>query len=339
MRHYKFLVLLTFISACVSQRKVPRAGYEIVVEKIWDKAPHSAFTDLIRFKNAWYCTFREGPGHMSGPVGQARVLKSTDGKSWISAASFEMKGLDIRDPKISIVPGNRLMVLMDVETYNDGKVATRVPYVSFSNDGDNYSHPERSVVDPSITTNSDWVWRVTWHKGMGYAIVYQPSTMYVLKTKDGKYFEKLSKLDIDGNPNESTIRFDKNDKMYVMIRREKDDQMGMLAKSDAPYTSWTMNKMNYRLGGPNFIFLNDNTLCIGSRLYEMENGKIKPSTVVFLSDLNGKIYKTVRLPSSGDTSYPGMVVYEDQLWFSYYSSHEGKTSIYLAKIPLSQLTQ
>ena len=31
-------------------------------------------------------------------------------------------------------------------------------------------------------------------------------------------------------------------------------------------------------------------------------------------------------------SYPGMVWDDDLLWLSYYSSHEGKTSIYLAKI-------
>jgi hypothetical protein len=173
---------------------------------------------------------------------------------------------------------------------------------------------------------------------MGYAVVYQPTTMYVLKTKDGKYFEKVSKLDIDGYPNEATIRFDKNDKMYVLVRREKEDAMGVLAKSESPYTSWTMTKMNQRLGGPNFIFLNDKTLCVGSRFYEMVDGKLTPSTAIFLSDLDGKIYKTIKLPSGGDTSYPGMVVYDGQLWFSYYSSHEGKTSIYLAKVPLSKLS-
>ena len=40
----------------------------------------------------------------------------------------------------------------------------------------------------------------------------------------------------------------------------------------------------------------------------------------------------LRLPSGGDCSYPGMVVYDGLLWMSYYSSHEGKTSIYLARI-------
>ena len=31
---------------------------------------------------------------------------------------------------------------------------------------------------------------------------------------------------------------------------------------------------------------------------------------------------------------PGLVWHDNLLWMSYYSSHEGKTSIYLAKIKL-----
>ena len=38
--------------------KAPRI---VSVEKIWDRAPHSAFTDLIRFGGRWWCTFRD-PG-------------------------------------------------------------------------------------------------------------------------------------------------------------------------------------------------------------------------------------------------------------------------------------
>ena len=50
-------------------------------------------------------------------------------------------------------------------------------------------------------------------------------------------------------------------------------------------------------------------------------------------DLNG--YQPVlTLPSGGDTSYPGFVWHENTLWMLYYSSHEEKTAIYLAKIRL-----
>ena len=35
------------------------------VARIWDQAPHNAFTDLIRHDGQWYCAFREGEGHVS----------------------------------------------------------------------------------------------------------------------------------------------------------------------------------------------------------------------------------------------------------------------------------
>jgi len=47
--------------------------------------------------------------------------------------------------------------------------------------------------------------------------------------------------------------------------------------------------------------------------------------------------RLVELPSGGDTSYPGMVLMDDVLYFSYYSSHEGKTSIYFAEIPMEKV--
>jgi hypothetical protein len=229
-----------------------------------------------------------------------------------------------------------------VEANTEGKVISRKPYVSYSDkSGDNFSDPKESIVDEKVASWSDWVWRITWHQGTGYAVNYQPNGVYLFKTKDGTQFENISEIEIDGQPNESTIRFDKNGKMYVIIRREQKDKMGVLATSNPPYQEWTFNYMNQRIGGPNFIFLNDTTLCIGSRLYPAEeiagSGIKKHLSAVFITDLNGKINKIIELPSGGDTSYPGMLVYDGKLWYSYYSSHEGKTSIYLAKIPLKKL--
>lgn len=40
------------------------------------------------------------------------------------------------------------------------------------------------------------------------------------------------------------------------------------------------------------------------------------------------------LPRVGDTSYPGIAYYNGLLYMSYYSSHQGKSAIYLAKIEL-----
>ena len=134
---------------------------------------------------------------------------------------------------------------------------------------------------------------------------------------------------------------DKNGKMYIMIRREQLDKMGVIATANAPYNAdWKFSYMTQRIGGPNFLFLNDSTLCVGSRLYPQEEvgGTKFHQSAVFLTDLNGSVKKIIRVPSGGDASYPGMVIYDGFLWYSYYSSHEEKTNIYLAKIPLDKLT-
>ena len=47
---------------------------------------------------------------------------------------------------------------------------------------------------------------------------------------------------------------------------------------------------------------------------------------------DGDYEPALTLPSGGDTSYPGLVWHDGLLWVSYYSSHEGKSAIYLAKV-------
>src|SRR3712207_6534057 len=60
-------------------------------DRIWDAAPHNAFTDLFRWKDHWYCSFREGSAHSSYD-GAARLLKSADGQTWKSVARFADEG-------------------------------------------------------------------------------------------------------------------------------------------------------------------------------------------------------------------------------------------------------
>ena len=66
-------------------------------------------------------------------------------------------------------------------------------------------------------------------------------------------------------------------------------------------------------------------------------GKPNETTLRFTSDNKmiparithaGDLTKLVTLPSGGDCSYPGMVIKDNILYVSYYSTHEGKTVIY-----------
>ncbi len=66
--------------------------------------------------------------------------------------------------------------------------------------------------------------------------------------------------------------------------------------------------------------------------YERPPGKKGMATVLLEVDETGAFRRLLELPSGGDTSYPGFLLKDHTLWVSYYSSHQGKTSIYLAKL-------
>ncbi|WP_375583447.1 hypothetical protein [Cyclobacterium xiamenense] len=303
--------------------------------KIWDRAPHNAFPDMIRYRGEFYIALREGNDHMPDNSGAIRIIKSKDGKNWQPVGLLEKRDMDVREARLSITPDGRIMVLTAVGVYEKG-YTTLYPMVSFSDShGENFTALQKVTVD--LPSSLDWIWSLTWHKGTGYGILYQikPSgwEVHLLETSDGIHFDHLSQLPIDGNPNEATIRFDNKGKMFVLVRREAGDRMGVLAKSDYPYVDWTTSKLTKRLGGPNFLFLNMSTLVIGSREYRDTGSK----TAIHITDVDGTIKRTIELSSGGDTSYPGMVFYKKNLWIAYYSSHRGKTSIYLSKIPMNAL--
>jgi hypothetical protein len=59
------------------------------------------------------------------------------------------------------------------------------------------------------------------------------------------------------------------------------------------------------------------------------------TAITYIDVKNGTMTKMIKLPSGGDTSYPGLVWHKGMLYVSYYSSHEAKTGIYLAKLKIT----
>jgi hypothetical protein len=74
--------------------------------------------------------------------------------------------------------------------------------------------------------------------------------------------------------------------------------------------------------------LPDGRILAGVRLYD---GGARTSLCAIDIE-RGQLTELLALPSDGDTSYPGLVYHRGLVWMSYYSSHEGRTSIYLAKL-------
>jgi hypothetical protein len=307
----------------------------VSVTKIWDRGRHNAFTDLIRWRDRWYCTFREADAHVGGD-GRCRVLESADGDRWESVALVAEKDVDLRDPKLSITPDDRLMLVMGGSVYRGGKqLIERQPRVAFSGDARQWSAPER------VLDKGEWLWRVTWHQGRCWGVSYKagpkdapadqdwPLTLFT--SADGVKYEQVTRLDVPGRPGEATLRFLPDGRMVCLVRREAQDKHGWIGVASAPFRQWQWKSTGHRLGGPNFLVLPDGTMWASSRNHE---GPGAPTTV--LARLTTESYEPLlTLDSGGDTSYPGMVWHDGLLWLSYYSSHEGKKSnIYLAKIRL-----
>jgi hypothetical protein len=337
-------VLALGLTIGTAAQTAPAAEPELVsVKKIWDQGKHNAFTDLIRWRGKWYCTFREADGHVGGD-GKLRVLESPRGEVWRPVGLVQEKGIDLRDPKLSITPDDRLMIVAGGSVYRGKTLLGRQPRVTFSRDARTWTPPQR------VLSEGEWLWRVTWHQGRAYGITYNAfarktkeaqqaakshspvSTdpadwkLKLVVSEDGIHYDIITHLGVPGHPNESTLRFLPDGELMALVRREGGDTFGWIGTSKPPYKKWTWHPTMHRFGGPNFLRLPDGSLWAVSRIYP---GGAK----TVLARLTRDSYQPVlTLPSGGDTSYAGLVWYNRLLWVSYYSSHEGKTRIYLAKI-------
>ncbi len=299
----------------------------VEVRKIWDRAPHNAFTDLLRFKDRWFCTFREGAGHVSHD-GKIRVIVSGDGGAWTSAALIETpdpKTPDLRDPKISVTPDGRLMLVAGAANRKKGQVRHHT-HAWFSSDGSDWGEAV-AVGEPNL-----WLWRVTWHKGAAYGVGYgrvgeRIARLY--RSTDGRTFRvHVPRLFEKGYPNETSLVFLPDGTSCALLRRDGEPFTAQLGIARPPYTEWRWKDLGVRIGGPILVRLPDGRFIAATRRYD---GGVRTS-LQWLDADKGTLTEFLRLPSGGDTSYPGLVLHDGLLWVSYYASHEGKTRIYLAKV-------
>ncbi len=302
----------------------------IGVERIWDQAPHNAFTDLIEYNGRLFCCFREGDDHGGGIDGTIRILASDDGLAWSSVAHLKAKGFDLRDPKFSIMTDGRLMLTVGGSIFQGDEYLGCRPHVAFSKDGIHWS----DFVD--LQMPEEWIWRVTWHQGIGYGVSYrfsdhsdldQPWIMTLFQTQDGIKYDAVTNLEVPDFPSEATLRFLPDGTMVALARRYGN---GWIGTATAPYTTWSWTETRWRLGGPNFLILPNGNMWASSRL--ISEG-LEPTTQTAIGPMTTTSYvPSLVLPSDGDTSYAGMVYRAGILYVSYYSSHEGKSCVYLARI-------
>lgn len=333
------LVFLVFFIAFgnIFSQKTPEQDKIISVERIWDRAGHNAFTDLVYFDDMFYCVFRESATHKPDQNldciinGSIRIIASKDGQNWTSVAHLFKKDTDLRDPKLSVTPDNRLMLLVGTSIYEGINLKKTQGKVCFYDvESKEFSQLQNISIDKNIRTKRDWLWNITWHNGTAYGVVYQSSknklnswSAHLVKSTDGINYEYVSSLKVANSPTEADIKFLSGGEMVIIVRGTP----GAIGVSSAPYKKWDWNSLPVKLGGPEFVVLEDNSLILATREYNPGNAN---RTIIAQVSLSGDFKKILTLPSGGDTGYAGMVIKDSILYISYYSSHEGQTSIYIA---------
>jgi len=298
-----------------------------------------AFTDLVFFDNQWFVTFRKSDKHANGENGKIQIYNSLDGEKWNFIKEYSVEGIDLRDPKFSL-NNDKLFLYIHGSKYKDTKLIAFSDYNTTYIKKLGFQELKGVFLDnlktntANIEGNEAWPWRVTWYKNKAYTVGYGVSGIFdIYSSEDGTIFKNLNAFkNINGQPNEATIRVDNNGEFFILARRLYGNTM--IGKSIDPNSDWDFsNEIELpNLGGPNFIFTKENRMIVSGRLFGWVS--------LTYYDLQNKKYTVItNIKSGGDCGYPGMVIQGDYLWLSYYSSHENTlgSSIYVSKINLKEL--
>jgi hypothetical protein len=305
-------------------------------DRVWNAAPHNAFTDLVRHNGKFVLAFREGSQHgvppVSQPGGHLRVLTSTDGLGWVSAALIQgTSNEDLRDAKLSITPAGKLMLTGAAAFKN--ATSERQSMAWFSDDGVTWS--SRS----NIGEYNRWLWGTAWQNGYVYSVGYGPTplstdqrTTRLYRSSDGVNFQThvSSLTGSSGLPGggETALLFRADGTAVALSRRDTGDFAALIGTSSGDFSQWTWRSTGLRIGGPELIELPDGRIVAATRRHD--GGE--RTSLQWLDPIAGTLTEFLVLPSGGDSSYAGMIWHDDLLWVSYYSSHEGKASIYVSQV-------
>ncbi|PLA74896.1 hypothetical protein CYQ88_03045 [Hydrogenovibrio sp. SC-1] len=298
------------------------------VDCVWDKGAHNAFTDLILFDGYWYCAFRQAQHHMSLD-GQIVILCRQNDQAWVKSAEISWAGGDLRDPKFVVTPQGQLVLMAGVRWAVPTSPSSVLCSVT-------WQLKKGAVSDPFVTDQDEGTWRWSGSANpnhifsIGYAGKDMDGCLYL--SEDGKYWQPHLKPffpNPDCFSNEASLVFAPDATGYCLLRRDGEECPGLFGQAKPPYQVWQWQPLSVRIGGPKLIQLSSGELIAAFRVFEEKQPKVM---IYEIETESARLNHLITLPSEGDCSYPGLVEKDEHLWVSYYSSHEGKAAIYLAKL-------
>ena len=332
--------------------RIPLESWEVV-----DDGQHNSNTDMTYWRGAFYLVHAASPYHLASDRCHLVVLRSPDGRHWERIARLDTAPEDIRDPKLTVI-GERLFLyaLKNVELNPE-------PYTTVSTcsvDGVTWE-PLREI-EPQ-----GWLfWRPksrdgkTWYVP-AYRREHGRSALFA--SNDGQDWRYVSQIYEGGRNDETDIEFLPDGRMIATARLEYGESpfghpkgSTLITVSDATYQQWEkkLESRLTRLDGPNLFSWRGNVYAVGRYQPEVRGPHAwqgsafsRKRTALFAVSESGLVYLT-DLPSSGDTSYAGVVVKDDDLYTCYYTSDIRRdpswiigmldpSSIRMARLPMAAL--
>lgn len=316
------------------------------VRCVYRDGAHNAFTDLCRFRDAFFLTFRSCPdGHNISPRGRIRVLRSADGAEWIQVAEFGVPDRDCRDPHF-LVFRDRLFVYTGTwfcpPGYTAFDINEHLGYGAWSEDGVSWHGP--CLLEG---TYGHYVWRAAAFGGRAYLCARRKrgfirtaargeggemTEAAMLESEDGLVWRYRSCF-TDAWGDETAFVFGPGGEITALGRR-LGNRNAVVCRSAPPYERWERRELDRYVGGPLLAWWGDHLLAGGRKM-------TGPPVTALYWLCGDRLEEIAELPSGGDTSYPGFVQTDaNHGLLSYYSSHEVggtalRAAVYLARLALA----
>jgi hypothetical protein len=325
---------------------------------------HNSNTDLIHHRGQFLLVHAASPYHMGSSDCRLVVRRSTDARRWEKLAELRMPGEDIRDPKFAVIAGKLFLYALP----NRGFYA--VPYgtvYSTSETGEQWSPFERVVLE-GIEPEGWLFWRPkTRDQRTWYVPAYwnRHGRSILLQSQDGVRWKRVSEIWFGEGNDETDIEWLPDGRLLATARLEvtpdrllgNRDASTLIATAAPPYERWSYHKSRVtRLDGP-ALFAYDGRVYAVARYQAGPRGALtrlggsfsRKRTSLFLVEPE-RLVRLSDLPSAGDTSYAGVVLKDDSLFASYYTSDIRRdypwilgmvlpTDIRMAQVPLDRLAE
>lgn len=308
------------------------------VTRLFDDGYHNAFTDILRWNDHYYVSYRTAQHHSMPPNGDVVIYRSADLVDWELCGRFDTGG-DDRDPKL-IDAGDRLGVVFGtwIPRWGDGTRSIRnvetdlISHVAVSRDGKTWGAPRQ------IYGLNYWMWRILSDQDGFYCAGYHfpvraerdRRSVDLMFSDDLFEWKRIGQIRIGGSPGEPVL-FRTNDKtLRCVIRTEQPDDHSWIGEAREPYENWNWTDLGVMIHAPVVLHVGDRWICAGrskgehlpvDAIPEDPDGRSHHTSVWDITDSRAEHILTV--PSAGDCSYCGLAHGPDgDVVMSYYSQHE-----------------